>query len=34
MEDGRPTKKARARVTATELEITDDENQTILYKRK
>ena len=28
------TKKARAKVTATELEVTDDENQTILYKRK
>jgi hypothetical protein len=28
------TKKARARVTATELEVTDDANQTILYKRK
>ena len=28
------TKKARAKVTATELEVTDDANQTILYKRK
>jgi hypothetical protein len=28
------TKKARAKVTATELEVTDDANQTILYRRK
>lgn len=28
------TRKARAKVTATELEVTDDANQTILYKRK
>ena len=28
------TKKARAKVTAAELEVTDDENQTVLYKRK
>jgi hypothetical protein len=27
------TKKARAKVTATQLEVTDDANQTILYKR-
>lgn len=28
------TKKGKAKVTATELEVTDDANQTILYKRK
>ena len=27
------TKNVRAKVTATELEVTDDENQTVRYKR-